>query len=142
MDLEDHTQRNASPFFCYPSKRKNDFPDTFDEDDGTNFTDEVVNVSKKIKLMKLPASPMEGGEEGSSFPIMIKTLSGKTIEITIEAHETIQKIKERVEEMQGIPPDQQRLIFNGRTMAETRTATSYSLTHGSVLHLVLALRGG
>ncbi|KAI7855661.1 hypothetical protein BDC45DRAFT_505579 [Circinella umbellata] len=74
--------------------------------------------------------------------IKVKTLTGKEIEIDIEPQDKISRIKERVEEKEGIPPQQQRLIFGGKQMADDSTATDYSIEGGSVLHLVLALRGG
>ncbi|EOD36186.1 hypothetical protein EMIHUDRAFT_454555 [Emiliania huxleyi CCMP1516] len=116
--------------------------------------------------------------------IKVKTLTGKEIEIDIETDDTISRIKERVEEKEGIPPPQQRLIFGGKQMnddkkaggapklapprhpthapAQTYTrltflsepairaapapsypsASEYNIEGGSVLHLVLALRGG
>lgn len=54
----------------------------------------------------------------------------------------MERIKERVEEKEGIPPAQQRLIFSGKQMNDDKTANDYKVTGGSVLHLVLALRGG
>ncbi|KAF3941630.1 NEDD8 [Dactylella cylindrospora] len=52
------------------------------------------------------------------------------------------RIKERVEEKEGIPPAQQRLIYGGKQMADDKTAADYNLEGGATLHLVLALRGG
>ncbi|CAM0913053.1 unnamed protein product [Alopecurus aequalis] len=72
----------------------------------------------------------------------IKTLTGKEIEIDIEPTDTIDRIKERVEEKEGIPPVQQRLIFGGKQIADDKTAKDYNIKGGDVLHLVLALRGG
>ncbi|CAI5981304.1 unnamed protein product [Closterium sp. NIES-64] len=74
--------------------------------------------------------------------IKVKTLTGKEIEIDIEPTDTIERIKERVEEKEGIPPVQQRLIFAGKQMNDEKTAKDYNIEGGSVLHLVLALRGG
>ena len=74
--------------------------------------------------------------------IKVKTLTGKEIEIDIESDDTISRIKERVEEKEGIPPPQQRLIFGGKQMADDKHASEYNIEGGSVLHLVLALRGG
>jgi len=51
------------------------------------------------------------------------------------------KLKERIEEKEGISPQQQRLIFSGRAMAENKTVADYQLKAGAVIHLVLALRG-
>lgn len=72
----------------------------------------------------------------------VLSLTGKEIEIDIEPTDTIERIKERVEEKEGIPPVQQRLIFAGKQMNDERTAKEYNIEGGSVLHLVLALRGG
>eukprot|EP00889_Picochlorum_renovo_P000398 jgi/Picre1/27428/NNA_000395.t1 len=74
--------------------------------------------------------------------IKVKTLTGKEIEIDIEPSDTVERIKERVEEKEGIPPVQQRLIFAGKQMNDDKLAKEYHIEGGSVLHLVLALRGG
>ncbi|KAI8853136.1 ubiquitin-like protein [Chytridium lagenaria] len=73
---------------------------------------------------------------------MCLTSCSKKIEIDIERDDKITRIKERVEEKEGIPPAQQRLIFGGKQMNDEKTAEEYSIEGGSVLHLVLALRGG
>jgi len=72
----------------------------------------------------------------------VRTLTGREIELDVESDYTVQKIKERVEEKEGIPPVQQRLIYGGKQMADDKTAESYQLEAGCTLHLVLALRGG
>ena len=72
----------------------------------------------------------------------MKTLTGKEIEIDIESEDTISRIKERVEEKEGIPPPQQRLLFGGKQMAVDKKASDFNIEGGTVLHLVLALRGG
>eukprot|EP00741_Cyanophora_paradoxa_P009359 tig00000144_g9067.t1 len=74
--------------------------------------------------------------------VKVKTLTGKEIEIDVDPTDTIERIKERVEEKEGIPPVQQRLIFGGKQMVDDKTASDYKIEGGSVLHLVLALRGG
>uniref|UniRef100_A0AC11BFY9 NEDD8 ubiquitin like modifier n=1 Tax=Ovis aries TaxID=9940 RepID=A0AC11BFY9_SHEEP len=71
-----------------------------------------------------------------------RTLTGKEIEIDIEPTDKVERIKERVEEKEGIPPQQQRLIYSGKQMNDEKTAADYKILGGSVLHLVLALRGG
>ena len=68
--------------------------------------------------------------------IKVKTLTGKEIEIDIELTDTVDRIKERVEEKEGIPPVQQRLIFAGKQMNDEKTAKEYNIEGGSVLHLV------
>ncbi|KAF2102016.1 ubiquitin [Rhizodiscina lignyota] len=74
--------------------------------------------------------------------IKVRTLTGKEIELDIEPDYKVSRIKERVEEKEGIPPVQQRLIFGGKQMNDEKTAEEYGLEGGNTLHLVLALRGG
>ncbi|SHO79148.1 Similar to S.cerevisiae protein RPL40B (Ubiquitin-ribosomal 60S subunit protein L40B fusion protein) [Malassezia sympodialis ATCC 42132] len=74
--------------------------------------------------------------------IKVKTLTGKEIELDVEASDKILRIKERVEEKEGIPPAQQRLIFGGKQMADDKTVKDFGIEGGTVLHLVLSLRGG
>lgn len=74
--------------------------------------------------------------------IKVRTLTGKEIELDIEHDTKVAHIKEKVEEKEGIPPVQQRLIFGGKQMVDDKTATDYQLEGGATLHLVLALRGG
>jgi len=64
------------------------------------------------------------------------------MELDIEPQDKVSRIKERIEEKEGIPPVQQRIIFGGKQMNDERTAADYSIEGGAVLHLVLALRGG
>ena len=78
----------------------------------------------------------------SKMLIKVKTLNGKEIELDIEPNDKVKRIKECVEEREGIPLPQQRLIFGGKQMNDEQTAQDYKVTEGSVLHLVLALRGG
>ncbi|RKP12313.1 ubiquitin-like protein modifier Ned8 [Piptocephalis cylindrospora] len=74
--------------------------------------------------------------------IKVKTLTGNEIELDIEPKDTIRRIKERLEEKEGIPPAQQRLIYGGKQLADDRVAEACGIEGGTVLHLVLALRGG
>ncbi len=73
--------------------------------------------------------------------IKVKNLAGREIEIDIEPTDTIEKIKELVEQKEGIPPPQQRLIFGGKALSDDKTAAEYNILAGMTLHLVLALRG-
>lgn len=74
--------------------------------------------------------------------IKIKSLTGKIINLHVESSETINQVKQRIQEMEGINPDQQRLIFNGVLLANEVKVTETKIEPGSVLHMVLALRGG
>ena len=73
--------------------------------------------------------------------IKVKTLTGKEVELDVEVSDTIVRIKGRMEEKEGIPPVQQRLILVG-SKCDEKTAKDYNIEGGSVIHMVLALRGG
>ena len=74
--------------------------------------------------------------------LFVKTLTGRTSTITVEAGESIRSIKEKLREMEGIPESDQRLVFAGKHLEDSRAISDYNIREESTLYLLLRLRGG
>ncbi|CAG8513813.1 7021_t:CDS:2 [Paraglomus occultum] len=74
--------------------------------------------------------------------IFVKTLTGRTITVEVDSLETVEDVKQKIQEKEGIPSDQQSLVYSRKQLIEDRTLIEYNIEKDSTLHLALRLLGG
>ncbi|CAH9114118.1 unnamed protein product [Cuscuta europaea] len=146
IELLYHMMLTCGEFLDHPSRAKKEQMDSYFEEMVKMSNSQDLSSRLKVKLVDLVGLRKRNWQKETAgeqaMQIFVKTMRGTTISLEVEPSETIYRVKEKIQESEGMLPEQQRLAFSGKLIEDHHTLADYNVIKESTIHLVLCLRGG